>query len=345
MNRPNSIVRGVAYGMRCTLLLACIATPCIASANSMVSTYAYTNSNPYGRLTDEDRDDNNVPYDGPGASQSTSSISNGGPVYSPIAPYPAVGSQFGEASASAFATEGTLRASVNTRAETAGLVQNAMAAQATATASWNDGLTIGADGLLGQAGFFTAELDLSGNLGGSVGSIEGADSGFFNVGARVVGTGLSALDPMVIDPILRTACNGWVYCNLLYSGYEGTFGYSNMPSTVQLSIPVLFGYQTSLSYTLELFAYPSASSFDGGLGIAADGFVDYSHTLSWGGITGVYDANGNPVLNFTASSTSGFDYLTSATVPLPSAIWLLCSGLLGLFGLVRRRTSSTPASL
>lgn len=336
MNQPNPIVRGATHGVCCALLLSCIATPHIASANSTVSTRAYTNSNPYGVLQDTDTDSNNVYYDGPGASQSTSSITNGGPVYSSVAPYPPVGSQFGEAFASSFAIEGVLRASVNARAGTAGLVQNAMAAQAFARASWNDGLTINATGLFGQTGFITAELDQSGNLGGGIGPNGEKDNAFVDVTARVLGTGLSALDVMAIDPILRTACGGWTYCNRLYSGHEGSFSYSNLPSTVQLSIPVLFGYQTSLSYTLDLYAYPGASTSVGGLGTAADGFADYSHTLNWGGITGVYDANGNPVLNFTATSTSGFDYLTSAVVPLPAAFWLLCSGLLSLFGVARR---------
>lgn len=338
MNQPNPIVRGATHGVCCAILLSCIATPHIASANSTVSTHAYTNSNPYGLLQDTDTDNNNVYYDGPGASQSTSSITNGGPVYSSVAPYPAVGSQFGDAFASAFATEGVLRTSVNARAGTAGLVQNAMAAQAFARASWSDGLTINAAGLFGQTGFITAELDLSGNLGGSIGPNGERDNAFVDVTARVLGTGLSALDVMAMDPSLRTACSGWAYCNRLYSGYEGYFSYSNLPLTVQLSIPVYFGYQTSLSYTLDLYAYPSASTFGGGLGTAADGFADYSHTLNWGGITGVYDANGNPVLNFTVASTSGFDYRTSAVVPLPATIWLLCSGLLSLFGVARPRT-------
>jgi hypothetical protein len=63
--------------------------------------------------------------------------------------------------------------------------------------------------------------------------------------------------------------------------------------------------------------------------------TDYSHTLRWGGIT-VTNQYGTPVA-FTVNSTSGFNYAQAAVVPVPAAVWLFGSGLLGLIGVARRK--------
>jgi hypothetical protein len=79
--------------------------------------------------------------------------------------------------------------------------------------------------------------------------------------------------------------------------------------------------------------------------------AQFSHTLSWGGITSVTDADtGQPITDCTLTSASGFDYThpfagpgpepAPASVPEPSSMLLMapCLGLMLLWrsGNVRR---------
>ena len=69
---------------------------------------------------------------------------------------------------------------------------------------------------------------------------------------------------------------------------------------------------------------------------SAIAIADFAHTLSWGGITSVTDADtGQPITNYTLTSASGFDYThpfagpipEPGSVPEPSSIGLLASCL------------------
>ena len=77
--------------------------------------------------------------------------------------------------------------------------------------------------------------------------------------------------------------------------------------------------------------------------VSADSWSDLGHTIAWGGITELRDANNQLVSNFSAfSASSGFDYRNAyvSVVPeLPTpALTVLGLGLMGLFSLHRRRT-------
>ena len=78
-----------------------------------------------------------------------------------------------------------------------------------------------------------------------------------------------------------------------------------------------------------------------------DAFADFSHTLRWMGITELhaFDASGNEIalpadayLPLIGRDT-GFDYWYAAPSPvaLPSALLLICSGLLGVAPLAQRK--------
>ncbi|MDH4392609.1 MAG: PEP-CTERM sorting domain-containing protein [Aquabacterium sp.] len=69
----------------------------------------------------------------------------------------------------------------------------------------------------------------------------------------------------------------------------------------------------------------------------ADAFGEFGHTLRWGGVQQVLDANGNAVSDWTISAESGIDYAVAntAAVPEPST-WL--SMLLGLLAIALRPT-------
>ena len=107
---------------------------------------------------------------------------------------------------------------------------------------------------------------------------------------------------------------------------------------ITLSIPITFGLGTTLGYTMDVYARADASTFLGGSGTSASAVSNFSSTLAWGGITGVFDANGDPVAGYTATSRSGFDYSVAA-VPTPSTAALLPVGL-GIVAAVRRRTGN-----
>lgn len=242
----------------------------------------------------------------------------------------------GQSSGNANAAAGFLRAYASASVST---LFNAPAGSSLSTvgqgrASWNDSLTIDAGStLLGHSGFITATLDLSGSLGGNISGAEAWYGGEIgrNESVSMIGTGMSG------DPGHN---GGWNYVGSAYRDSKGGVydnSYSNLSSPIVLNISVVFGAQTSLSYTLDALAGAFVLT-RGTDGSSVDSFVDY--TLSWGGITSVYDASGNALSNFTATSASGFDYYRpvngDSVSDTSSTHALLGSALSGLF-LLRRR--------
>ena len=77
--------------------------------------------------------------------------------------------------------------------------------------------------------------------------------------------------------------------------------------------------------------------------VSADSWSDLGHTIAWGGITELRDANNQSVTNFSAfSASSGFDYrnaYVSAVPELPTPA-LAVLGLVGLLSLHRRRAGA-----
>lgn len=66
--------------------------------------------------------------------------------------------------------------------------------------------------------------------------------------------------------------------------------------------------------------------------------ADYFNSLTWGGITGVFNAEtGEPVENWTITSESGFDYSRPYEVPEPSSLLLIGLALCCSIGLRARR--------
>jgi hypothetical protein len=71
---------------------------------------------------------------------------------------------------------------------------------------------------------------------------------------------------------------------------------------------------------------------------SASSTVDLGHTIRWAGISEVRDVNGSLISDFNAlSSSSGFNYANAyVAAPIPGAVWLFGTGILGLLGLRRR---------
>ncbi len=251
-----------------------------------------------------------------------------------------VGPWTGQSAGNATAAEGSLRAWASSSARTDPWSTSNGSSSARGRASWNDSLMIGVGGgLTGHSGYITAELNLSGIWGGNVPVnldpyVEGATA---TIGVNLWGTGMTQY------------CGFYSYCvtrQFVTQGLPHDRG-GALPPVITVNIPVLFGSPTELGYTLEVTADTNVVSrvVAGHVtqGAWAESIVDYSHTLSWGGITGVFDASGNAVSNFTVTSASGFEYAAVAPVPEPETYAMLLAGL-GLLGFAARRRKLKAAA-
>lgn len=72
---------------------------------------------------------------------------------------------------------------------------------------------------------------------------------------------------------------------------------------------------------------------------SASAAADFAHTIYWGGISS-FTVNGNELAAYTVTSSSGFNYLTSA-VPEPQTAALMCVGLALLCARARKSRSNS----
>ncbi len=126
---------------------------------------------------------------------------------------------------------------------------------------------------------------------------------------------------------------------------------NNELSLIQLSgeslVDITFEVLTDYTYTLtgDLFANALGRVdlfFDGNTASESDGIFSFSGYLAAGSYNLTIDALA--AIDGSQLATSGFNYdlqLTEVSaIPLPAAVWLFGSGLIGLIGLARRKTHS-----
>lgn len=204
--------------------------------------------------------------------------------------------------------------------------------QGYATAAWSDSFTFNADpSNVNTVGSFSGVIMVSGGLN------------FAFAGRAYADTQISA----TIDLFPGTGFNGGrtvvTGSARHYGGYDNGDVVINQPDFVLTynNVPFTFGQPISLSVSLYVLA--GISVIDTGSSARAE--ADYGHTLRWGGLTEVRNAEGNAISNYTAlSDTSTFNYALPSPVPELGTIWLLGAGLLALALLQRLRRPNNRSS-
>lgn len=106
-----------------------------------------------------------------------------------------------------------------------------------------------------------------------------------------------------------------------------------------LSVSFVFGRPIELDLGIALNAYVFiAARDDSGVSAAASAWADFSHSLTWEGITAITGADGQAITGFTALNAAGVDYARAFAAPVPEpGTWALMAAGLGLLGARGRR--------
>jgi hypothetical protein len=177
-------------------------------------------------------------------------------------------------------------------------------ANASASASFTETFTISNPSLNGTGGRLNIWVDVTGDIGGAI--IHPGVSGGSSWSVRLNDSWYSEV-------------SSWDYST--NSGRESYHGY--------LGQTAMFIYGQPFDINLSLLASAGAQYYN-----TEENWSSYLNTMLFNlANSQVLDANWQPVNNYTITAASGHDY---SAVPIPGAIWLLGSGLIGLLGIGRK---------
>jgi hypothetical protein len=119
------------------------------------------------------------------------------------------------------------------------------------------------------------------------------------------------------------------------SGTGTKDAYATINDVVEFAIPVVVG--ESFSFGVYGYAQAGMRSASGVAGIStAD--TDFSHTVTWGGLVGIYDMNHNLMSGATLTSASGEDWTRPLAAPVPEPeSWAMLMAGIGLLAAAGRR--------
>lgn len=225
---------------------------------------------------------------------------------------------------------------------------DAGAAQAEATVGWRDVTHVkGANG-----GYYLAKLLLTGSNSATVSvgqtiytlGANGSLAYFTDSASASVTLTAYGLDPTSFDgpcTSVSTQFGSQMACARSDANYFGNPKANYDAGTihsVDLKIPidVMGNAQIAVSMVADSAAAAAGQYYKASGGASGSGNADLTHTLLWGGISGIYDASGNLVSGATVTSDLGFNYMTAAA-PEPGQWVLVTLGLGGMGAALRRR--------
>lgn len=229
----------------------------------------------------------------------------------------------GTNSSTGYVTFGALGYSAANSASNSGFALGA------ANGGWTDSILISDPALNGQSGIWMFQIDASGSL---------AVSGFAGAASFQV-TGYKNGSQLMLNSYFDNG-NSDAISTDRQAAVWGIASYGNSDSrtvsdTVTFAVPFTWG----TSFNLGIYAAGQAGkrSSSGVAGISTSE-LNFMNTLLWGG-TSCMLYNGSCVTGYSITSGSGtnWDMAYASAVPVPSAVWLFGSGLLGVVGMARRK--------
>ena len=236
----------------------------------------------------------------------------------------------GEASPAVLRAE--MEGSVSSSTSGSFLTETSAIAGGSLGVSWSDNMILDPNLPVGTSLKVDASLILNGVYSGFAAGSLAANQHFATWAVSVNLTGLGVLDQV----------NGGIGTTLgsFQNGTLGTLNFSG--GYPELIIPISFtvvgGQPEDFGVRMSLGGSATARTVSRGApGSVTAGFsASFSHTLLWGGISSVTDlTTGLPVLDYTITSDSGFDYSQAASVPEASSALLIALGI-GVLAIRRR---------
>jgi len=177
-------------------------------------------------------------------------------------------------------------------------------------------------------------------------SVGVVDSAAGHVGLSVDGAGNISVTSFQMDPIFGTA--GGTFAQYADGAGMATMGGTTTASTTTLDLTGRQGAVSNFEVMVDLpwdYALFSTASSTNPVGtvhgtavqnvgdVNFDGIDDYTATFVSAGIVGVEWGDFNPTPYIEVWKVA----INSSPVPVPAAVWLFGSGLVGLAGIARRR--------
>lgn len=189
--------------------------------------------------------------------------------------------------------------------------------------NYRDNFIVTSDTINFSGGYFDVAIKIDGNVSYSATSNQTGGSwavGYGSIFAEIRGDGVSKVQEYEFGSPKNG--NGQYFQGLTSGSEDGSF---------EISITAIPWQDYSLG-SINIWVNANANVSHVGSSGTSTVTTDLSNTVTWGGITQVYDENLNPIdpseIQLSLLNASGYDYAQAAVVPLPAPFVLMLSALL-----------------